>query len=79
MDGVNLTKWFLHARGQFVIGLDDGDDDVGGAGTVKDDGGGDDLDEYILQLLIKLWTANSFCFTLLLERLKRQKEGIWKV
>ena len=40
MDGVNLTKWFLHARGQFVIGLDDG--------------GGDDLDEYILQLLIKL-------------------------
>ena len=39
MDGVNLTKWFLHARGQFVIGLDDGDDDVGSAGTVKDDGG----------------------------------------
>ena len=23
MDGVNLTKWFLHARGQFVIGQDD--------------------------------------------------------
>ena len=27
MAGVNLTKWSLHAGGQFVIGLDDDADD----------------------------------------------------